>query len=212
MIEFSDQYIAKAQVDITRTHLGNRYIGLAGEIGSRITYHETNKSPHGLCMNIYHLQLSNDQLSNITIQQNHTHPHSNDLKPRIPSTTSLSGTRKKKKKITTPSPKMSQQRIRPPLPPPKKGPTTRTLAAVFGAVTLAGLLFIYGRSSIQAAKRNAKAHREADGGQINWHNENLRRHGVMMGPTPAKGTVRELVDEVRKQASGEVFVDGKPKK
>lgn len=34
----------------------------------------------------------------------------------------------------------------------------------------------------------------------------------MMGPTPAKGTVRELVDEVRKQASGEVFVDGKPKK
>ena len=35
----------------------------------------------------------------------------------------------------------------------------------------------------------------------------------MTGPTKAKGTVRELVDEVKKQVSGEVFVDdAKPKK
>lgn len=105
-----------------------------------------------------------------------------------------------------------QQRVRPPKAP-KKGFTNRTLAAIFGAFALSGILFVYGRSSIQAAKRNAKAHREADGGQIDWHNENLRRHGVMTGPTKAKGTVRELVDEVKKQVSGEVFVDdAKPKK
>lgn len=47
---------------------------------------------------------------------------------------------------------------------------------------MAGLLFVYSRTSIQAAKRNAQKHREADGGQINWHNESLRRHGKLEPP------------------------------
>jgi len=47
---------------------------------------------------------------------------------------------------------------------------------------MATLLFVYSRTSIQAAKRNAQKHREADGGQINWHNESLRRHGQMAPP------------------------------
>ena len=37
------------------------------------------------------------------------------------------------------------------------------------AFTMAGLLFIYSRSSIRAAKRNAERHRVADGGQISWY-------------------------------------------
>lgn len=45
-----------------------------------------------------------------------------------------------------------------------------------------------------AAKRNAQMHREADGGQISWRNESLRRHGAM--PTPeSKGTVKQLLEE-----------------
>lgn len=48
---------------------------------------------------------------------------------------------------------------------------------------MATLLFVYARSSINAAKRNAQRHREADGGQINWNNENLRRHGMLEPPT-----------------------------
>lgn len=54
--------------------------------------------------------------------------------------------------------------------------------APLAAFTMATLLFVYSRSSIQAAKRNAQRHREADGGQINWNNENLRRHGQLSRP------------------------------
>ncbi|KAI9714405.1 MAG: hypothetical protein M1820_000366 [Bogoriella megaspora] len=56
---------------------------------------------------------------------------------------------------------------------------------------MAGLLFVYSRTSIRAAKLNAQRHREADGGQISWHNESLRRHGQMT--RPEEGTVRELL-------------------
>ena len=47
---------------------------------------------------------------------------------------------------------------------------------------MAGLLFVYSRSSIYAAKRNAERHRAADGGQISWYNENQRRHGALKRP------------------------------
>lgn len=57
---------------------------------------------------------------------------------------------------------------------------------------MASLLFVYSRTSIQAAKRNAQKHREADGGQINWHNESLRRHGRLESPVE-EGTVGQLV-------------------
>jgi hypothetical protein len=54
--------------------------------------------------------------------------------------------------------------------------------APLAAFTMAGLLFVYSRTSIRAAKRNAQRHREADGGQINWNNENLRLHGQLERP------------------------------
>lgn len=45
----------------------------------------------------------------------------------------------------------------------------RAVVAPFVAFTMAGLLYVYSTSSIQAAKRNAKSHRIADGGQISWY-------------------------------------------
>jgi hypothetical protein len=61
---------------------------------------------------------------------------------------------------------------------------------------MATILFVYSRTSIQAAKRNAQRHREADGGQINWHNETLRRHGKLESPVE-EGTVGQLVDSFK---------------
>ena len=57
---------------------------------------------------------------------------------------------------------------------------------------MASILFVYARTSIQAAKRNAQKHREADGGQISWRNESLRRHGVLEPPED-QGAVRQLL-------------------
>ena len=59
------------------------------------------------------------------------------------------------------------------------------------ALLMGGLLYIYSRSAVHAAKRNAKLHRMADGGQINWHNESQRRHGRLDRPD-AKVTVKSL--------------------
>ena len=59
---------------------------------------------------------------------------------------------------------------------------TRTVVAPIVAFTMASILFVYARSSIYAAKRNAKKHREADGGQISWRNESQRRHGALDKP------------------------------
>jgi len=42
---------------------------------------------------------------------------------------------------------------------------------------MAAILFVYARTSIHAARLNAQKHRETDGGQLNWRNESLRRHG-----------------------------------
>lgn len=65
---------------------------------------------------------------------------------------------------------------------------------------------MYARTSIQAAKRNAQQHREADGGQINWHNESLRRHGKL--ETPEKqGTVVQLLKTVGDK--GDAVKEGK---
>ena len=66
---------------------------------------------------------------------------------------------------------------------------------------MACLLFVYTRTSIQAAKRNAQQHREADGGQISWRNETLRRHGVMEKPGD-KGIVGELFGGVKGEVKG----------
>ena len=57
---------------------------------------------------------------------------------------------------------------------------------------MAGLLFVYTRSSIYAAKRNAERHRAADGGQISWHNESKRRHGALELPE-ANDSIKQLI-------------------
>jgi len=56
---------------------------------------------------------------------------------------------------------------------------SQTVMAPLAALTMAAVLLVYARTSIKAAKLNAQKHREADGGQISWHNENRRRHGQM---------------------------------
>ena len=53
----------------------------------------------------------------------------------------------------------------------------QTVAAPLAVLTMAGLFFLYSRTSIKAARLNAQKHREADGGQLDWRNESLRRHG-----------------------------------
>ncbi|KAF2142565.1 uncharacterized protein K452DRAFT_249372 [Aplosporella prunicola CBS 121167] len=65
-----------------------------------------------------------------------------------------------------------------PTRPPRGGIpfNARTFMAPMAAFTMAGLLFVYTRTSIRAAKLNAQKHREADGGQISWQNESRRRH------------------------------------
>lgn len=68
----------------------------------------------------------------------------------------------------------------------------RTITAPLVAFTMAGLLFVYSRTSIKAAKRNAERHRMADGGQISWQNENQRRHGKREAPEN-QDTLRQLV-------------------
>lgn len=66
---------------------------------------------------------------------------------------------------------------------------------------MAGLLFVYARTSIRAAKLNAQKHREADGGQISWHKESLRRHGQLERVDDDRSTIKEafMADMSRKK-------------
>jgi len=73
------------------------------------------------------------------------------------------------------------------------------------ALTMAGLLFVYARTSIRSAKLNAKKHREADGGQISWHRESLRRHGQIERLDDDRGTFGEaLMGDIRKKKQQKV--------
>jgi hypothetical protein len=63
--------------------------------------------------------------------------------------------------------------------------------APLAALTMAGLLFVYARTSIRAAKLNAQKHREADGGQISWHKESMRRHGQLEKVDNDRSTLKE---------------------
>ncbi|CAG8953127.1 hypothetical protein HYFRA_00003325 [Hymenoscyphus fraxineus] len=85
--------------------------------------------------------------------------------------------------------------------PQKFNLTGRKVTAPIAAFTMAILLFTYTRTSIKAAKRNAQAHREADGGQINWHNESLRRHGKLEPPVE-QNTVTQLAGIAKENTSG----------
>ncbi|KAJ4361296.1 hypothetical protein N0V95_001998 [Ascochyta clinopodiicola] len=69
----------------------------------------------------------------------------------------------------------------------------RTIMAPLATLTMAGLLFVYTRTSIRAAKLNAKKHREADGGQISWHKESLRRHGQLERLDNDNSTLKEAL-------------------
>ena len=88
---------------------------------------------------------------------------------------------------------------------------SQTVMAPLAAFTMAGLLFVYSRTSIRAAKLNAQKHREADGGQISWHNESLRRHGQMSKVENDRSTFKEaLLSDVKiKKKPGEQEVEGK---
>ncbi|ORY09355.1 hypothetical protein BCR34DRAFT_568501 [Clohesyomyces aquaticus] len=79
----------------------------------------------------------------------------------------------------------------------------RTIMAPLAALTMAGILFVYARTSIRAAKMNAKKHREADGGQISWHKESLRRHGQSERVDNDRATFKEaLMADVKGQKEG----------
>lgn len=76
----------------------------------------------------------------------------------------------------------------------------RTVMAPLAAFTMAGLLFVYARTSIRAAKLNAQKHREADGGQISWHKESLRRHGQIERLDDDRGAFGEaLLGDMRRK-------------
>jgi hypothetical protein len=77
--------------------------------------------------------------------------------------------------------------------------------APLAALTMAGLLFVYARTSIRAAKLNAQKHREADGGQISWHKESMRRHGQLERLDDDRGTFGEaLMGDIRKKKQQKV--------
>jgi hypothetical protein len=75
--------------------------------------------------------------------------------------------------------------------------------APLAALTMAGLLFVYARTSIRAAKLNAQKHREADGGQISWHKESMRRHGMAEKLDDDRGTFKQaLLADVKGKKKG----------
>ncbi|RKF61283.1 hypothetical protein OnM2_043017 [Erysiphe neolycopersici] len=82
--------------------------------------------------------------------------------------------------------------------PPKSNINARTITAPLAAFCMAAILFVYSRTSILAAKRNAQKHREADGGQLNWHKESLRRHGKIESPVQ-EGTLGQLFATLQDQ-------------
>jgi hypothetical protein len=69
---------------------------------------------------------------------------------------------------------------------------------------MACILFVYARTSIRAAKANAKRHHDADtGGKgLNLLNESRRRHGLEKKVDGANGTLAELAGEARSQLLG----------
>lgn len=83
--------------------------------------------------------------------------------------------------------------------------------APLAALTMAGLLFVYARTSIRAAKLNAQKHREADGGQISWHKESLRRHGQLERVENDRSTLKEafMADVSRKKKEKTGVEEGK---
>ena len=97
--------------------------------------------------------------------------------------------------------------------PPPKSPRAgtfqpRVLLVPLSAVLLSGMIFVYSRTTVAAAKENARRAREADGGSISWRREGMRRHGrlekveertlwaQLTGEKEKEGQRREIVDDV----------------
>lgn len=76
--------------------------------------------------------------------------------------------------------------------------------------TISNNVHSYARTSIKAAKRNAQKHREADGGQIDWRNESLRRHGVIE-PPETQNSVKQLLGVGTEKASVAKYKTGELK-
>ncbi|KAH8596508.1 hypothetical protein B0O99DRAFT_620610 [Bisporella sp. PMI_857] len=95
--------------------------------------------------------------------------------------------------------------------PPKFNLNSRTIQAPLAAFCMASILFVYARTSIQAAKKNAQQHREADGGQINWYNESLRRHGQLEAPVEQQSIkqLAGLASQKNVTAGGETLEERK---
>lgn len=87
----------------------------------------------------------------------------------------------------------------------------QTVVAPIAALTMAGLLYVYARTSIRAAKLNAQRTREADGGQLSWYKEGLRRHGTIE-KVDEKGNLKQALLGKKAKGSedtaGEATADG----
>ena len=82
---------------------------------------------------------------------------------------------------------------------------SRTIVAPLAALTMAGLLFVYARASIRAAKLNAQQRRENDGGMISWRHESLRQHGLIESPEK-----KSIFTELKDAALGKEELKEKP--
>ncbi|KAF2766411.1 hypothetical protein EJ03DRAFT_246397, partial [Teratosphaeria nubilosa] len=70
---------------------------------------------------------------------------------------------------------------------------SRTIVAPAAAFTMACLLFVYARTSIRAAKGNARRHRDADSGGegLSLLQEHRRRHGQAERLDKGSNTIAE---------------------
>lgn len=81
--------------------------------------------------------------------------------------------------------------------------TLQLLMAPIAAFTMAGLVFLYTRSSIRAAKLDVQQRRAEGGGQIDWGRESQRNHGQIDKINTA-AINKEAIFSPGKAARGEV--------
>ena len=72
--------------------------------------------------------------------------------------------------------------------------------APLAAFTMAGIVFLYTRSSIKAAKLSVQQNREQGGGKVNWRVESMRNHG-QISKTDDYAAMKEAVLGPPKSAS-----------
>lgn len=99
-----------------------------------------------------------------------------------------------------------------PSAPRSAASTTSSQRSAFGRInkkyilipTLGCLLFVYGVTSINAAKANAQRHKDVDtGGEgLSLLNESRRRHGMDKRLQGSGNTITELASEARSQLTG----------